>query len=611
MRLEDSGARTPVGGLVTDPGALSGRVAGTPYALPLLRISATHRMAGATHASPVQVDIMSRLKLAGARYHFIGAGGVGMSGLARLLLGKKAIVTGSDQNSGAAVSRLNAMGARIHAGHSADNLDPATEVVVVSAAIGEGNPELQRARRQGCRIFKYAQFLGELMDHFQGIAISGTHGKSTTTGWLVTCLQQIGLAPNFVVGADIVPCTGDACVAPTSSGCGDSDLFVVEACEFDRSFHNFKPAVACILNIERDHLDCYKDEDDIIESFRRFAQGTRPDGVIVANGEDPNVAKLLRLMKDDGSSIIHHRSVVTFGLDPHCTISAANVRDEGGFYHFDVLREGRPLGSTRISLPGLHNVRNALAVIAMAISIGVEPEEILPVLDGFQGMDRRLMLKARIGCLGLREGSETAESGRPPAWDMTEDLIDRIDPIVNEVNAVNKVPRHTWRHTNPAASASANPPRAGSPPAARTTHDEIVVLDDYAHHPTEIRASLQAIRQRYQPKRLWCVFQAHQYSRTHLLLDEFAQSFAQADKVIIPEIYFARDSQASCDAVNAKILAERIRACGADAQHIATFDAVCDTLEQNVDAGDVVVTMGAGDVWKVSDEYIQRLRRNR
>jgi UDP-N-acetylmuramate--alanine ligase len=516
-----------------------------------------------------------------------------MSGLARLLLGKKAIVTGSDQNHGAAVSRLNEMGARIYAGHSADHLDPATDVVVVSAAIRESNPELQQARRQGCRIFKYAQFLGELMNHFEGIAISGTHGKSTTSGWLVHSLKQIGIDPNFVVGADILQCTGDACVAPTSSGCGDSDLFVVEACEYDRSFHNFKPAVACILNIERDHLDCYRDEDDIIESFVQFARGTRPDGVIVANGEDPNVRTMLnRLAVRTGAACVAPTPrIVTFGLDSGTgavvpTFSARNVRTEGGFYHFDVFQDGRPLGPTRISLPGLHNVRNALAVVAMAVSVGPAaerssgpwPEQILDVLDGFQGMDRRLMLK---GIFPARE----------------EDLIDLVDPIDNEVNPVNKVPAPSG--SRPSASL----PRAAS--------DEIVVLDDYAHHPTEIRASLQAIRQRYQPRRLWCVFQAHQYSRTQALLDEFAQSFAQADKVIIPEIYFARDSEASCSAVNARILAERIRACGADAQHIAMFDAVCDYLEKNVDAGDVVVTMGAGDVWKVSDEYIQRLRRNR
>lgn len=474
------------------------------------------------------VDIMSRLKIAGTRYHFIGAGGVGMSGLARLLIGKKAIVTGSDLRPGTITSRLNALGATIHAGHSADHLDPSTDVVVISAAIQESNPELQAARQRGCRVVKYAQLLGELMNHFQGIAISGTHGKSTTTGWLVCCLRQVGLDPNFVVGADILQLDG-------SSGAGDSDLFIVEACEYDRSFHNFKPAIACVLNIERDHLDCYKDEQEIIESFRQFARGTRPDGLIIAGGEDSNVRRMLDALGRE--SACTRPRVVTFGLDPQCNVSARNLREVDGLYHFDVLQDGRRLGPAKISLPGVHNVRNALAVVAIGLSVGVEPDPLLGALDGFQGMDRRIMLKAQL--------------------------------------------------------------------------DGVSVLDDYAHHPTEIQASLKAIRQRYQPRRLWCVFQAHQYSRTQALLEEFATSFAQADKVIIPEIYFARDSQASCSAVNAKILADRIRRSGTDAEHVMTFDAACDHLEQHVKAGDVVVTMGAGDVWKVADEYIQRLRRNR
>jgi UDP-N-acetylmuramate--alanine ligase len=525
------------------------------------------------------VDIMSRLNIAGARYHFIGAGGIGMSGLARFLIGRKAIVTGSDQACGVTTSRLNGLGARIHVGHCVENLDPATDVVVVSAAIDESNPELQMARRRGCRVVKYAQLLGELMNHFEGVAVSGTHGKSTTSGWLVYCLKQAGLDANFVVGADVLQLGG-------SSGSGDSDVFVVEACEYDRSFHNFKPAVACILNIDRDHLDCYRDEEDIIDSFCRFAQGTRPDGVIVANGEDPNIAKMLGRLSaagdscpvardpidgsrgmDHGSRVTGHGpQIVTFGLDPRCSFSAANVRENGGYQQFDVFQEGRCLGATRIALAGLHNVRNALAVIAMAGAVGVEPERILEVLDGFQGMDRRLMLKGRFG----------------PAPNAPRDssLVER-------------------------------PTEEPSLDASRFTSDEIVVLDDYAHHPTEIRATLQAIRQRYRPRRLWCVFQAHQYSRTRALLEEFAHCFAQADKVVIPEIYFARDSQDSCSAVNAGILAERIRRCGTDVEHIATFGAVCDYLEKHVDAGDVVVTMGAGDIWKVADEYIQRLRRNR
>ena len=495
----------------------------------------THSMiVKAAHRYEV-VETMNRPKIAGARYHFIGAGGVGMSGLARFLLEKKALVSGSDQTGGAVTARLNHLGADIHIGHSAENLGPATDTVVISAAICESNPELQLARQRGCHIYKYAQFLGELMDSFEGIAISGTHGKSTTTGWLVYCLKQVGIDVNFVVGADSPQLGG-------SSGSGDSELFVAEACEYDRSFQNLKPRIACILNVERDHLDCYKDEDDIVESFYQFARGTKPDGLIVVNGQDPNVAKVLQRISHSGgganhqSSIIDHQSIVTFGLDSGCDFYAANIRQTEGYYHFDMFQDGRKLGSTRISLPGLHNVCNAAAVVAMAVSIGVEPQRVLEVLDGFQGMDRRLMLKGQVG--------------------------------------------------------------------------GISVIDDYAHHPTKIKASLRAIRERYQPQRLWCVFQAHQYSRTQSLLDEFAASFADADKVLIPEIFAARDTEASRNAVSAKVLAERIRGRGTDAQYVASLGAACECLEQNVHAGDVVVTMGAGDVWKVADEYIQRLRRD-
>ena len=482
----------------------------------------THSMiVKAAHRYEV-VETMNRPKIAGARYHFIGAGGVGMSGLARFLLEKKALVSGSDQTGGAATARLNHLGADIHIGHSAENLGPATDTVVISAAIRESNPELQLARQRGCHIYKYAQFLGALMDSFDGIAISGTHGKSTTTGWLVYCLKQAGIDVNFVVGADSPQLGG-------SSGSGASELFVAEACEYDRSFQNLKPRIACILNIERDHLDCYKDEDDIVESFYKFARGTRPDGLIVANGRDPNVAKVL-------SRLAGQRACVTFGLDSGCDFCAGNIHQTDGYYHFDMFQDGQRLGSTRISLPGLHNVYNATAVVAMAVSVGVEPQRVLESLDGFQGMDRRLMLKGQFG--------------------------------------------------------------------------GISVIDDYAHHPTKIKASLRAVRERYQPQRLWCVFQAHQYSRTQSLLDEFAASFADADKVLIPEIFAARDTEASRNAVSAKVLAERIHERGTDAQYVASLSAACDCLEQNVHAGDAVVTMGAGDVWKVADEYIQWLRRD-
>jgi UDP-N-acetylmuramate--alanine ligase len=466
-------------------------------------------------------EVVSRPTVTGRRFHFIGAGGVGMSALAQFLLQKKAVVTGSDQTASAVTSRLSQAGAEIHIGHSAKNLGPATDVVVISAAVRQDNPELQLARQHGCRVYKYAQLLGELMSHFEGIAISGTHGKSTASGWLVYCLKQVGVDVNFVVGADIVQLGG-------SSGTGGSEFFVAEACEYDRSFHSLKPKIACILNIERDHLDCYRDEADIVEAFYQFALGSKPGGLVVAHGGDPNVARVLKRLGE--------RAVVTFGFDPHCDLCARNVRERNGFHRFDVFRDGRRLGATGISLPGRHNILNALAVVAMGLSIGVEPARILEVLDGFQGMDRRLMLKGEF--------------------------------------------------------------------------DGVTVLDDYAHHPTEIKASLGAIRQRYQPQRLWCVYQAHQYTRTRFFLDEFAGSFAQADKAIIPEIYFVRDPEASRNEVNAEILTARIRGQGTDAEYIGCFGAVCDYLEQHVRPGDVVVTMGAGDVWKVADEYIQRLRGN-
>jgi UDP-N-acetylmuramate--alanine ligase len=469
------------------------------------------------------VNAVNRPKIAGARFHFIGAGGVGMSGLAQFLIEKHAIVTGSDQSATTVTSRLTHLGADIRVGHSIDHIELGTEAVVVSAAIQESNPELQQARRQGCRVYKYAQLLGELMNHFESIAVSGTHGKSTTSGWLAYCLKQVGVDTNFVVGAEVSQ-------LGASSGSGDSSFFVAEACEYDRSFLNLRPQVACILNIEADHLDCYRDEADIVEAFFQFAQGCKPDGFIVANGQDANVAKVLQRLGRE-------RRIITFGFNAKCSLYPRNLRPYRGSYCFDLFREGHRLGSTRLALPGRHNVLNAMAVIAVAVNIGVEPEAILHVLDRFTGVDRRLMLKGRL--------------------------------------------------------------------------NGVTILDDYAHHPTEIRASLKAIREKYHPRRLWCVYQAHQYSRTRFFLDAFAASFAQADKAIIPEIYFVRDSEVSRNEVNAKILADRIRAEGTDAEYIGTFDAVCDYLEKELGAGDLLVTMGAGDVWKVADEYIRRLGGNR
>jgi UDP-N-acetylmuramate--alanine ligase len=463
--------------------------------------------------------------LAGKRFHFIGAGGIGMSGLAALLVKHKAIVTGSDQTDSVVIERLRQSGADIKIGHKEHNLNPTADAVVISAAIREDNPELMLARREGIKVYKYAEALGRVFNFYSGVAISGTHGKSTTSAWLAYILKNAGLDPTFIVGADIPQLGGN-------SGVGDGKWFVAEACEYDRSFLNLKPQIGCILNIEADHLDYYKDEAEIVEAFRGFALGVKPGGVIIANGEDKNVCQIILDSRLRGND----RKIETFGFGEGCNYHADNIEENNGLYEFDVYHNKELLGRAKTSIPGKHNVANALAVVASAVNAGIEPDTVLQILSGFTGVDRRLMLKAQL--------------------------------------------------------------------------NGITILDDYAHHPTEIRASLKAIREHYRPKRLWCVFQPHQYSRTRFLLDDFAESFKLADITIVPEIYFVRDSLQSKKEVNAQVLVDRIRAKASEAIFIDGFDEICDYLAKQVRKGDVVVTMGAGDVWKVSDGLIQRIREN-
>jgi UDP-N-acetylmuramate--alanine ligase len=405
--------------------------------------------------------------------------------------------------------------------------------VVISAAVTDANPELQAAYEKGILIYKYAEMLGILCERYDTIAIAGTHGKSTTSGWLVHCLKHLGVDPNFIIGAEISQ-------FGVSSGTGQSGYFVAEACEYDRSFLNLRPQIGCILNIEQDHLDYYKNMAEIIEAFAEFALGTRRGGVLVANGDDVNTSKITQQLHwtEDRKVEGYYGpiNIVTFGLSKGCNYRARRIRLKDGCYRFEVFINGKSFGSTGVCIPGKHNIYNALAVIAIGTEAGLETKKIMKVLGGFTGMDRRLMSKG-----------------------------------------------------------SAN---------------DITVLDDYAHHPTEIKATLKAVREKFNPRRLWCVFQPHQYSRTRFLLDDFAESFKLADVTIVPEIYFVRDTELSRRLVNAEILVERIQGCGSDALFIESFDEICKHLRKEVNSGDLVITMGAGDIWKVADEYIQWLGEN-
>ena len=458
--------------------------------------------------------------LARMRVHLIGMGGCGMRALASVLLACDAKVSGSDISSSGALERLAHQGARVHVGHCEQNIPEQCDLVVHSAAIHDQNPELVAARRRGIEVAKYSVMLGRLMARRVGIAVAGTHGKSTTTAMVAYALSAAGADPSFIVGAAVDQLGGP-------SGVGSGKHFVAEACEFDRSFLNLRPVLAAILNIEEDHLDCYRDLAAIVEAFRAFAALVPARGVLIANGEDRNVLAAVESASCE---------VQTFGQADGCTWRAADLKADRGIFSMDVLLDGQAFCRLSSPLPGLHNAYNTLAAAALLHHAGLGHGQIPALLASFAGARRRMTLKAR----------------------------------------------------------------------ARG----VTVLDDYAHHPTEIQVTLRAIRQHYRPQRVLCVFQPHQHSRTRFLLKDFARSFGAADEVIVPDIYFVRDSAREKDHISSEDLVSQIRLHGGSAAYIKTFEDICAHLQDELCAGDLVVTMGAGNIWEVADEIVRRLGKD-
>ncbi len=456
-------------------------------------------------------------RLENLRVHMIGIGGTGMSGLAALLLRRGARVSGSDLTLSSELTRLAESGARVTTRQGPESVPDDCDLVVASAAIPGDHPELLAARRRGLPTLKYAQMLGALMAHHDGIAISGTHGKSTTTAWLAYVLRRAGCDPSFVVGATVPQLGG-------GSGAGDGPLFVAEACEYDRSFLNLHPRRAAILNIEEDHLDCYHDLHAIRAAFAQFADRVPPDGLVVLNAADARCRELAPGIR---------ARVERFGDGPQSNWRVRDLSFDAGCGSFTVVHNGEVLGRAAIALAGRHNVDNALAVIALARDCGVPWDVLAPALGEFRGAHRRLELRGTVG--------------------------------------------------------------------------GVHILDDYAHHPTEIRVTLEAARARYRPHRLWVVFQPHQHSRTRFLLADFARSFAQAERVVVPDIYFVRDSERERELVCAADLVRAIRDGGGHATYVPAFDDIVALLAREVSAGDAVLTMGAGNIWKVADELVRRL----
>ncbi len=429
-------------------------------------------------------------------------------------------MSGSDLQDSHLLKQLRALGARVVVGHQAENVPPEAELVVISAAIEPDNVELEAAHRRGLPCLKYAQALGQLMDEHTGIAVAGTHGKSTTTAMVTGILKEAGLDPSFVVGAEVPELGG-------SSGSGRGPHFVVEACEYDRSFLNLHPTFAAITNVEEDHLDYYRDLEDIIEAFSEFAGQVRGDGLLVVNGQDPRAERA-------ASDI--DAGVETFAVEAPADWSAWRLLDSQGCYAFSLIHGGADLGRFELAVPGSHFVADALAAVALSVAAGAGVEDCRSALARFQGARRRF---ERVG-------------------------------------------------------------RAAG----------VEVVDDYAHHPTEIRATLRALRQHFPGARLWCVFQPHQHSRTRFLLADFADSFADAHRVLLPDIYFVRDSEQERRAISSADLVRAILKKGRSSEevrYLATFDAIEETLLRELAPGDVLVTMGAGDVWKLGRRLLQSL----
>jgi UDP-N-acetylmuramate--alanine ligase len=465
----------------------------------------------------VQTEVES---FAGRRIHMIGIGGCGMRAMARVLLDEGAVVSGSDRAAGGAIDRLIDAGADLSIGQRGENIPAECDAVVHSAAIHPDNPELVAARQRGCEVLKYSQMLGRLMARKTGIAVAGTHGKSTTTAMVAYALKAAGADPSFVVGATVEQLGGP-------SGAGEGRHFVAEACEFDRSFLNLNAHLAAVLNVDEDHLDCYRDLDAIIEAFAAFAARLGDDGVLVINGEDRNCQPVIAAARC---------CVETFSLSGPATWRGQVTSTNAGMVSMDVLYGDRAFCRIDVPLPGRHNACNCLAAAALLHHAGLQPPRIAELLGRFSGTYRRMTLKGRLR--------------------------------------------------------------------------GVTVIDDYAHHPTEIQATLRALRDHYQPKRLVCVFQPHQHSRTRFLLGSFARSFANATEVVVPDIYFVRDSELERQHISSEDLVSQIRLNGGNAIYLRSFEEITDHLRSSLGEGDLVVTMGAGNIWEVSDELVRWLGRN-
>ena len=449
--------------------------------------------------------------------YFIGIGGISMSGLAEILLAEGFRVSGSDWNRSALTQLLEEKGAHINYGRpqKAENITDDIDLVVYTAAVHGDNPEFQEVQRRCIPSLTRAEFLGQLMRNYQTpIAISGTHGKTTTTSMVSDILLAADTDPTLSVGGILRSIQGNIRV-------GRSGLFVTEACEYTNSFLSFFPRIGIILNIEEDHMDFFKDLADIRASFRRFAQLIPENGALIINSAIENYEEIT-----EGLCC----KVITFGMDPSSDYYPSNIR-YGAMAEaaFRLHRMEKPEYDICLNVPGEHNIQNALASLALSDLLEIPVETAADALSAFHGTDRRFQYKGKV--------------------------------------------------------------------------NGITIIDDYAHHPTEIAATLQAA-QNYPHNTLWCVFQPHTYTRTKAFLDDFAKALTLADKVILADIYAARETDTL--GISSGDIQERIQHSGKECFYFHTFPEIEKFILENCINGDLLITMGAGDVVNIGENLLSR-----
>lgn len=447
--------------------------------------------------------------------HFIGIGGISMSGLAEILLSRKFPVSGSDSHESALTDQLAAQGAVIHYPQRTENITDDIDVVVYTAAIHPDNPEFRAAQEKNLPMLTRAQLLGEIMRNYkEAINVSGTHGKTTTTSMITEILLEAHKDPTVSVGGMLKDIGGNIRV-------GGQDTFVVEACEYTNSFLSFFPTIEVILNVEADHLDFFKDIDDIRHSFKLFAEKLPEDGLLVINKDIKHCEYFTQALKC---------RVVTFGHEKDADYTA-NFISYDKFAHpsYTLFYKGEELAKVELGVTGEHNIYNSLAAIAVARSLDIPMEVILRGLKRFTGTDRRFQKKGSV--------------------------------------------------------------------------NGFTIIDDYAHHPQEIAATIEAAK-KYPHRKLWIVFQPHTYSRTAALLDDFAGALSQADEIVLADIYAAREKNTI--GISSDDLRKHMLEQNTNVYYIPKFEDIEDFLLKHVEEGDVLITMGAGDIYKVGDDLLKQ-----